>query len=382
MTIRTEAIFFAVVLGALTVLKVVGLSRLFLLWFFALQTALTLALRVSLRLSTRLGRAGTSVVIIGAGKRGQMVLERLVNHRELGATIVGFLDDDPALDGQGIGRARVIGTLGQLAEIIHRHVVDEVFIALPPDRVEEVRQLAAVAENEGKTVHIVADIVRPRFGQAYVVDFMGLPLLTVISTPHATLALLLKAAEDYLIAVVALIVALPLMGLVALAIKLESSGPVFFMQTRVGLHGRLFSLYKFRSMVQDAEHLRSELAPRNEADGPVFKIKADPRITRVGRWLRKTSIDELPQLVNVLKGQMSLVGPRPALPDEVAQYSPWQRRRLSMKPGITGLWQVSGRNDLPFSEWVRLDLDYIDHWSLAADIDILLRTIPAAFKGM
>jgi len=173
----------------------------------------------------------------------------------------------------------------------------------------------------------------------------------------------------------------PLLLLIALLIRLDSPGPVLYRQTRVGLNGRRFRFYKFRSMVQGADVLKADLSAQNRMNGPVFKMEKDPRVTRVGRLLRKTSLDELPQLFNVLKGDMSLVGPRPNLPEEVAQYKGWQRRRLSMKPGITGLWQVSGRNLIDFNEWMKLDLEYIDSWSLGLDLKILLKTIPTVLRG-
>lgn len=379
---RTEFGFVILSLGALTAFKVLGLSRLYLVWLFGIQAVLTLAVRFALLVSARMGRADTRVLIVGAGSRGRDLLHRFRNHPELRAGVVGFLDDNPSLQNSTLDGVRVLGLTSHLLTVIHHNVVDEVFIALPQDSLEKVRELAATAENEGKVIHIVADIVKPRLGQAYVTDFYDLPLLTLVNTPNSTLALWAKAAIDYVVAAVATILTLPIMLVTAVAIKADSPGPVFFVQERVGLHGRTFRLYKFRSMVKDAEKLKAQLVAQNEADGPVFKIWSDPRITRVGRLIRKTSIDELPQLLNVIKGEISLVGPRPALPMEVEQYSPWQRRRLSMKPGITGLWQVSSRNHLSFNDWVRLDLEYIDHWSLTLDLSILLRTVPAAFKGV
>jgi len=187
----------------------------------------------------------------------------------------------------------------------------------------------------------------------------------------------LKRLMDILTAFAGLLVSVPLMVIIAVLIKLESKGPVLFRQTRAGLNGRRFVLLKFRSMVDDAEHQRAALEVLNEMSGPVFKLTRDPRVTRVGAFLRRTSLDELPQLWNVLKGDMSLVGPRPPLPSEVKRYERWQRRRLSMKPGLTCLWQTSGRNEVDFDEWMRLDMEYIDTWSLTKDVKIILKTIPA-----
>jgi lipopolysaccharide/colanic/teichoic acid biosynthesis glycosyltransferase len=206
-------------------------------------------------------------------------------------------------------------------------------------------------------------------------------VFSLVSGPDRTLALAAKRALDLAGAIVGLVVLSPLFAGIAVAIRSGDGGPVLFRQERIGLHGRPFRVAKFRSMVADAEERRTELAERNALNGPVFKVDGDPRVTRVGRVLRRTSLDELPQLWNVLRGQMSLVGPRPPLRDEVADYDLWHRRRLSMKPGMTGLWQVRGRRDPEFDRWVEADLEYIDRWSLWLDVQILFRTIPAAVQG-
>jgi exopolysaccharide biosynthesis polyprenyl glycosylphosphotransferase len=210
----------------------------------------------------------------------------------------------------------------------------------------------------------------------YPSDLDGTPMLTVSATPRQPVALLLKRAIDLVASVAAIAVLAPVFLIAGILVKTTSRGPIFFRQTRVGLNGRKFTLFKFRSMYEDAEGQRAALQDRNEMSGPVFKIKDDPRITPVGKWMRRFSIDELPQFWNVLAGHMSLVGPRPPIPDEVKKYERWQRRRLSMKPGITCLWQVSGRNGVDFEDWMRLDLAYIDTWSLRLDVQILLRTVP------
>jgi exopolysaccharide biosynthesis polyprenyl glycosylphosphotransferase len=209
----------------------------------------------------------------------------------------------------------------------------------------------------------------------------GVPLLTFTTSPNNAFALALKRLLDIVLSFVLLVLGLPVVLLVAIAIKLTSSGSVLFRQTRCGLNGRRFTLYKFRTMVEGAEARQRELLPYNEMDGPVFKITDDPRVTTLGRVLRRFSLDELPQLWNVLKGDMSLVGPRPPIPEEVAKYQRWQRRRLAMKPGLTCLWQISGRNELPFQRWIELDLQYIDSWSPWLDFKILVKTIPAVLSG-
>jgi exopolysaccharide biosynthesis polyprenyl glycosylphosphotransferase len=210
----------------------------------------------------------------------------------------------------------------------------------------------------------------------------GVPLLSFATTPTNPLQLMLKRVLDIALASFLLLIGMPIAGMIALTIKLTSGGgSVLFRQTRCGLNGRSFTLYKFRTMVEGAEERRRELMHLNEMDGPVFKLRSDPRVTRLGRLLRRFSLDELPQLWNVLRGDMSLVGPRPPIPEEVAQYQRWQRRRLAMKPGLTCLWQISGRNDLDFDRWMQLDLEYIDSWSPLLDLKILLKTVPVVLSG-
>jgi exopolysaccharide biosynthesis polyprenyl glycosylphosphotransferase len=209
----------------------------------------------------------------------------------------------------------------------------------------------------------------------------GVPSIAFCPVPSDAMALFAKRAFDIAVSFVALAWLAPLLAAVALAIRIDSPGPVLFRQCRVGRNGRTFFVLKFRSMYQDAEQRLEALRSRNEMSGPVFKMANDPRVTRVGRFIRKTSIDELPQFWNVLRGDMSVVGPRPPLPREVAQYKPWQRRRLSVRPGITCTWQVSGRNDIDFDRWMELDLSYIDNWSLWRDFQIVAKTIPAVFHG-
>jgi exopolysaccharide biosynthesis polyprenyl glycosylphosphotransferase len=209
----------------------------------------------------------------------------------------------------------------------------------------------------------------------------GTPLLTFATMPTAPLALFVKRVIDVVVSLLSLVLTAPLWAVIAVAVRLTSSGPVLYRQVRCGLHGRRFVLLKFRTMVEDAEKLQGEVAHLNVMDGPVFKAPSDPRVTSVGRLLRRSSLDELPQVINVLKGDMALVGPRPPIPEEVEQYQPWQRRRLAMKPGMTCLWQISGRSDLDFATWMELDLAYIDGWSLWLDLKIMALTVPAVFSG-
>ncbi|MDH4034488.1 MAG: exopolysaccharide biosynthesis polyprenyl glycosylphosphotransferase, partial [candidate division Zixibacteria bacterium] len=241
--------------------------------------------------------------------------------------------------------------------------------------------LFELAERMGVTICFLPEPFRPKVARMRPGFMCGLPTVVYRAVPEDQSLLLVKALVDRIGALVGLLLAAPLMLATAMAIKLESRGPVFFRQERSGLNGKTFKLFKFRTMCADAEEKKDTLKEQNEMSGPVFKIARDPRITKIGRILRKYSIDEVPQFFNVLRGEMSLVGPRPPLPREVAEYDPWQHRKLSVKPGVTCLWQVNGRNQIDFEDWMRLDLEYIDHWSLWLDAKILARTIPAVIKG-
>jgi exopolysaccharide biosynthesis polyprenyl glycosylphosphotransferase len=256
--------------------------------------------------------------------------------------------------------------------------VDEVFLAAPVG--PAATAIARLCEEYGVLFTLDADFLGLR-GRPELSEHEGRALLTYARIPRGEAGLLAKRTLDVCVGGALLVAALPLAVVIALAIRATSGAPVLFGQERVGRYGRSFTLWKFRTMVPDAEARLAELASRNELDGPAFKLRADPRITGVGRWLRRTSLDELPQLVNVLRGEMSLVGPRPPLRTEVERYERWQLRRLSMKPGLTGLWQVSGRSDVPFDRWMALDLEYIDRWSLWLDLVVLARTVPAVVRG-
>ena len=273
--------------------------------------------------------------------------------------------------------------------ILLREVVDELIFAIPLHMIKDVEKYISMAENLGVAVRILPQWhirqlgYTPNIGSLHFETFLGIPTMAITSTPNDDGSLFIKSFFDYLFAIFAMVVCLPFFVLTAIAIKLCSKGPVFFKQERLGLNGRRFMLYKFRTMHANAEEGQKHLAAMNEADGPVFKIKKDPRIIPyIGTFLRKTGMDELPQLINVLKGEMSIVGPRPPIPSEVGKYDNWQRRRLSMKPGLTCLWQITPcRNDVCFEEWMNLDLQYIDNWSLLLDFKILLKTPWAVLTG-
>ena len=317
-----------------------------------------------------------SVLIVGLSEEAVAVAGTIESHPEYQMRVVGHVvGSDEQID--PASAIRVIGTIGDLKTIIERTVVDDVVFVVSNMALLECEQHIAWCEEIGVTVHLKIDFVRTLVAKTYPTELDGTPMLTFASTPRDAGALLLKRGLDIGVSLFGLAALSPIMLVAAAAIRFTSRGPIMFVQQRIGLNGRSFGLYKFRSMYRDAEKRRAELAELNEASGPVFKIKNDPRVTPVGYWLRKFSIDELPQLWNVLVGDMSLVGPRPPLDNEVQQYKRWQRRRLSMQPGITCLWQVNGRNQIPFEDWMKLDLEYIDNWSLLLDLKILLRTIPA-----
>ena len=274
--------------------------------------------------------------------------------------------------------------ISELVEAMHRHAVTRVIFAAGHSQLNRVEQAISACEIEGVPAWLVADFIQTSIAKPDFDALAGRPMLVFRSTPEVSWALLVKATIDRVAAALALLVMAIPMAVAALIIRITSHGPAIFRQRRAGRFGKPFVMYKFRSMADDAEMRRAELEPFNQMHGPVFKVESDPRVTPFGHWLRRTSFDELPQLVNVLMGDMSLVGPRPLPLYEVEKFeNTAQRRRLSVKPGLTCLWQISGRNQVrDFRDWVRLDLDYIDRWSLALDCKILLRTIPAVIMGL
>jgi len=328
------------------------------------------------------GRNLNSLLVLGSGRTARELVRGLRRNAHWGIRVFGYLSTDAAERGQRIEGSEVLGTIDEFESVLAKNGIDEVAIALPEISADGLADLIAICMREGIKARVIADLYRSASSRIVVEELDGLPMVTFAAGPGLGWQMVCKEVIDRVGALAMLLLLLPLLLLVALAIKLDSPGPVLFVQERVGLRKRKFPLYKFRTMVRDAEARRSELASLNEMPSPVFKIRDDPRVTQIGRWLRRFSIDELPQLWNVLLGEMSFIGPRPPLFEEVAQYENWQRRRLSMKPGISGLWQVVGRGRrIEFSEWVHLDLEYIDNWSLALDLRILLWTVPTVIFG-
>lgn len=315
------------------------------------------------------------LLIVGAGKVGRTIMQNLVAQPELGYQVVGFVDDDPEKR-QDIGRFKALGSTSDVPRLVEDLAVDEVIITLPWMSHNKIMSIMSHCQRRGVEFKFVPDLFHISLSQVDVEELNGIPLIGMRQPSLQIASKLVKRAVDVLAAAIALLLFAPLMLLIAIAIKLDSPGPIIFAQTRIGQGGRPFTLYKFRSMRQGAEGELEQLRQRTENTEITFKLKNDPRCTRVGRIIRRASLDELPQLFNVLRGEMSLVGPRPPIPSEVEQYEDWHRKRLEVKPGITGLWQVMGRSELPFEEMVMLDIYYIENWSLLLDFKILLRTIP------
>ena len=304
------------------------------------------------------------------------------NHQEFGFKIIGLVDKDVTKKGEFINGYKVLGTFDEIAGIIHSQFVDEVLFAVPWSWLYKINNIMRFCENEGIKMHVSVGYFESELSRARLGELYDMPVLTFETVPITVGYILLKRLIDILVSGLLLLVLSPLFLLVAFLIKIASKGKVFFKQERCSLNGRRFILYKFRTMVIDAEVHLQDLLILNEMNGPVFKITNDPRITKIGRFLRKFSIDEFPQLYNVFKGDMSLIGPRPPIPSEVEKYDSWQRRRLSMRPGLTCLWQINGRNKVKdFNTWTKLDLEYIDNWSLWLDVKIFLKTIPAVLFG-
>jgi exopolysaccharide biosynthesis polyprenyl glycosylphosphotransferase len=322
------------------------------------------------------------ILIVGTGKRASTFIELIRNNPEWNIKIVGLIDMDASRKGEIINGHEVIGTLDDIPQLIHNNVIDEVVFIVPRSWLNKIEDMLLYCENAGMKVHIAVNLFDLKFSRAKQTDLQGFPLLAFESTPEKLGHLFIKRLFDFITSGIALVILAPAFMVIAVIIKKTSEGPVFYKQLRCGLYGRRFMFYKFRTMINDAESQLKDLLKYNEMNGPVFKMTDDPRITKIGKWLRKFSLDELPQLWNVVKGDMSLVGPRPPLTTEVEHYDNWQRRRLSMRPGITCLWQVSGRNEIKdFNEWMQMDLEYIDKWSLGLDLKILLKTVPVVLLG-
>ena len=360
-------------------------SRLMFLWAGVLIVTLLSGSRLIKRWVwgslMRRGMGVDRMLIVGAGEVGRRLMRNIVAQPELGYRVIGFVDDDPEKNRTDIGRFKALGEIDSLPRVVQEEGIDEVIITLHWIYHRRILGIMRQCERERVRARIVPDLFQLALSRVDIEDLGGITIIGVKEISITGWNLAFKRTSDIVLSLAVLVLLFPLMLLISVAIKLDSPGPVLFKQVRVGRDGRRFVFYKFRSMRQGAEEERPQLADLDETVGPIFKIRRDPRCTRLGRFLRRTSLDELPQLYNVLRGEMSLVGPRPAIPVEVEQYQEWHRKRLEVSPGMTGLWQVSGRSQLTFDEMCLLDIYYLENWSPLLDLKIALKTIPAVLAG-
>jgi exopolysaccharide biosynthesis polyprenyl glycosylphosphotransferase len=387
--VELKEVFRAVLIASVSLLVAANVGRwptmnvrtvtIFGLLSLALICSMRIILRLNLRRLRRQGHNLKTLLIVGGGARGRSFVEHINLRQDLGYKVIGYIDSDPVFAHREIEGAPWIGTVEDLPQILTTHIIDEVAIALPiKSQYSQIEAAVMLLEEQGITTHLLSDLFPQKLARSQPTDLDGVPIVSLHSAPLFSWRTEAKRIFDFVAASVLLLLSAPVLLVAAIAIKIESAGPVFFVQERVGLNKRRFRMLKFRTMQRDAEARMKDIEHLNEKSGPIFKMRNDPRVTYVGRWLRRASVDELPQLVNVLLGDMSIVGPRPlSLRDALRMELAWQKRRFSVKPGLTCLWQVSGRSNLSFDQWMQLDLQYIDTWSLELDARILLRTIPA-----
>lgn len=380
-------IFLVLIFGTIVFLfKLHNISRLFFIFFIALGFVFIfvekIIIFVSLHFLRKRGLGLRNVLIIGTGKRAQNIVKKLKSHPEWGFCILGAIDDEPGRGIDRVGDVDIIGELPDLSDILHERAVDEVIFVVPRSRLNHIENSIYACEIEGVKATVAVDLFDLKIAQSKPSEIENIPLISFETTVAKEWGLFIKRTIDVVFSGLGILVLIPFLLVLSILIKTTSRGAVFYKQERIGLNGRRFVLYKFRTMYVGAENELSHVNVNHEMDDPEFRKRKIQHMTPVGRFLRKFSIDELPQLFNVFLGHMSLVGPRPCIYEEVKQYKPWQRRRLSMRPGITCLWQVRGRNKIPFEEWMKLDLEYLDNWSLWLDFKILLKTIPMAIFGI
>ena len=372
-------------LAGLLYLTYRDIPRYLFVYFSLMDAALLLGYRALLRAFFRLRRSRhkdmTRILIIGTDSLGQEVAQALEGYRYMGLETVGFLAEDPHKQGAMLEGLPVLGTLDQACDVVNRYEVEEVIIALQRYDRKRLANLVAELQEYPVRIKVIPDFFDLAFPRARVGVFAGIPMIGLREPAIDGFQRFIKRLFDLVVTTVVLLLIWPLMLLIAVLIKLDSPGPVIFKQQRVGENGKLFWMYKFRSMVADAEERRDEVIHFTKDGKIIHKVRDDPRVTRVGRWLRRWSLDELPQLFNVLKGEMSLVGPRPELPWLVELYEPWQRKRFAAPPGMTSWWVINGRSDKPMHLHTEDDLYYIQNYSLLLDLRILWKTIGAVLKG-
>lgn len=364
--------------------RIQRIHRTLIFTFALLSTILLVGARLLMTLRARSlrkrGQGLRHVVVVGMGEELARVLDQVQAHAEAGLNVVAWFSLHPDAVPDRPESSLALGA-DRFYEFLAENPVDEVIIAVPLEAFDQASKVLAHCEEVGVDTRVAANLYNPSVAKPLVEEFFGIPTIYFSSAPQQVGGLFVKRLIDWVTASVGLVLLAPVFLVVAILIKATSQGPILYRQVRAGLNGRKFTLYKFRTMVHNADRQRAMVQSLNEMTGPVFKARRDPRLTPLGRWLRRWSVDELPQLMNVLRGEMSLVGPRPLPTYEAEKIEGAKRRRFSMKPGLTCLWQVSGRNEIDFDAWMQLDLAYIDHWSLALDAKILLKTVPAVLLG-
>jgi exopolysaccharide biosynthesis polyprenyl glycosylphosphotransferase len=387
MVLKTGLIGTLLVFAAIFVLRVGYIARTYVFIFFisnviCLMLEKVLMFKVAKKIRES-GRNRKKIIVLGNGTMAYGFVRIAEANLGWGLDIIGIVTLANGTEHrEEIHGKPLLGRASEIQDVLHKHQVDEVIICASSNELGQVEAVLDVCEREGVQVRLNSDFFVRLAKKVSMDSIYGLPIISFVNVPDNEWALYAKRAMDFLIALIALVILAPAFFLIVLLIKLTSPGPIFYRWNVIGFNKKAFTSWKFRTMVVNADELKEQLVDRNEMSGPVFKIRDDPRITPVGKILRKYSLDELPQLFSVLKGDMSLVGPRPAGPHELTRYESWQRRKLSIKPGITCLWQASGRNNIrDFSEWCMLDLQYIDNWSLWLDIKILFKTATSVIRG-
>jgi len=384
--VRSVVLSVGVILSLLFFFKIEYVSRFVILAFASAEFFVLIFIRIGIiryfKNQVKSGRRVLRVLIVGTRSRAKELLDALQKEIVWGVKVIGFVDPEPEYVGTEAYGIKVIGSVENFHECLKHNVVDEVIVAIPHSLLDDAEPIVMACEEEGIKLRFMADVFNVQAARISLSMMNNIPLLTLEPVAQDAQQLLAKRLFDFTVTLLAVPFLMPLFLLIALAIKLESRGPVFFVQQRVGLRKHVFPMYKFRSMYVDAEERLKEIEHLNEAEGPIFKMTNDPRVTRVGRLLRRTSLDELPQLINVLRGEMSLVGPRPMSLRDVDLFDRGiQRKRFSVQPGLTCIWQISGRSNLPFEKWLELDLHYIENWSFWLDLKILFKTFPAVIKS-
>jgi len=375
--IGEELLIIAFVTGFVSFLFKLEVSRTLVVLYLTMIFLLMLIIRIIFILTHKGARNGNRrIMLVGNSPKIFEVGESISHYEDRGYSVIGYVTNLSDIN-EKVNAERILGKANDFQKILGNHVVDQVvFVGSEKNDLKIFEEILLICEEQGILTRLSLDFFPHAISHTSLDFIENQPFLTFSPIPERVFALMIKRVIDIVGAVLGLVLSIPFYLLTSILVKLSSKGPVVYKQERCGLYGRKFVLYKFRSMIDGAEDVLWEIKHLNEMKGPTFKMHNDPRVTRLGRFLRKMSMDELPQFYNVLKGDMSLVGPRAPLPEEVREYTPWQKRRLSVKPGITCLWQISGRNKIDFHEWMKLDLKYIDNWSLWLDFKILLMTVP------